>query len=449
MNAPLHAGHRAVVLGLGIAGRAVVRALTTRGIAVTAVEDRPTADTEAFAMEIGCELVVGATRETYDAVFSSADCFVPSPGIPEHHVAFAAASAASIRIISEFDIAGWFDDRPVAAITGTDGKTSVTMLATDMLNASGVAAAAVGNTDVPLVEAIDSPQFDVFVVEASSFRLGHSEAFSPVAAAWLNFSPDHLDVHSSLERYEMAKAQIWQNLAEGALVIAPHSDDQVRSHIPDRTDIDVVIVSIDRQRGANAFVENGRLIVNGHDVADVDSLPRKFAHDITNTLFAAAVALRLGATPEGIAFAIANLELAPHRIQFVTHIDGVNFYNDSKATVPHAVKAAVSGFDSVVLIAGGKNKGIDLSELAQSSDRITAVVAIGDAKDDVAAVFDGLCPVELANNMDQAVKASAVLANRGDAVLLSPGCASFDQYESYQARGDDFIRAVREFEAIQ
>ena len=139
-------------------------------------------------------------------------------------------------------------------------------------------------------------------------------------------------------------------------------------------------------------------------------------------------------------------QLAPHRIQHVADIEGVAFYNDSKATVPHAVNTAVAGFSSVVLIAGGKNKGLDLSELTETADRVRAVIALGDAADEVAAAFDGVKPVHRVPNMDQAVQTATTLAVEGDVVLLSPGCASFDQYPNYGARGDDFIRAVKELD---
>ena len=446
MNQPISAGESAIVLGLGVAGRAVAKALLKRDIVVIAVDDRATNETHEFAADVGCRLLTDADRSTFDELFANATAFVPSPGIPEHHVAFAAAREASIRKISEFDIARWYDDRPIAAITGTDGKTSVTMLTVSMLEASGVSAAGVGNTEVPLVEVIDSPEYDVFVVEASSFRLGHSEYFSPTAAAWLNFSPDHLDVHESLAHYEAAKARIWSDLAPGAVAIAPADDPVVRAHLPYDDSIESVIVAMEPGHGATAFVEDGRLMVGEVDVGPFDSLPRTFDHDVTNTLVAAALSLRLGATPAGIETAVRTHQLAPHRIQHVADIEGVAYYNDSKATVPHAVNTAVAGFSSVVLIAGGKNKGLDLSELTETADRVRAVIALGDAADEVAAAFDGVKPVHRVPNMDQAVQTATTLAVEGDVVLLSPGCASFDQYPNYGARGDDFIRAVKELD---
>ena len=443
-SSPLEPGDLAVVLGLGIAGRAVATALVKRGISVTAIEDRPTDEMAEFANSVGCTFIGSAERATFDELFESAVAFVPSPGVPEHHVAFAAVRESDVRTISEFDIARWFDDRPIAAITGTDGKTSVTMLTVAMLEASGVAAAAVGNTDVPLVEVIDAPEYDVFVVEASSFRLGHAEEFAPTAAAWLNFSPDHLDVHESLAHYEAAKAKIWANLAPGGLAVAPIDDPVVRSHLPKGSAHDIITVATSPGEGANAFVEDGRLLVDGVDIGPFEALPRTFDHDVTNTLVAGALALRLGATAAGIERAIRTHVLAPHRIQHVATQNDIAFYNDSKATVPHAVNTAISGFESVVLIAGGKNKGLDLSEMAESVDRIRSVVALGDAADEVAAAFDGLRPVERARDMTAAVTAAAAAAESGDVVLLSPGFASVDQYENYGARGDDFIRIVGE-----
>ncbi len=443
IGTPVAPGERVVVLGLGVASKAVTRALRNRNIAVTAIEDRPTNDTRSFAREVGCALLETPSTDELRAALSEAAAFIPSPGVPEAHAAFEIGRETGIRTLSEFDLASWWDDRPVAAITGTDGKTSVTLLTVAMLNASGVTTAAVGNTDVPFIEAIDDPGFDAFVVEASSFRLGHAEHFAPRAAAWLNFSPDHLDVHSTLDGYEQAKAKIWRSLPADGLAVAPTDDPVVRSHIP--TDRRSILVGLTERDGAGAFVADGRMLVDGTDIGAVSDLPRAFDHDVTNTMVAAALALELGATVAGIASAIKTYELPPHRIQHVATVDGVSFYNDSKATVPHAVVTAVRSFDSVVLIAGGRNKDLDLRELRDVSSRTRAVVAIGDAADEIAAAFDGASPVHFATDMDDAVARAADIADEGDTVLLSPGCTSFDAYANYGARGDDFIRAVTDF----
>jgi UDP-N-acetylmuramoylalanine--D-glutamate ligase len=165
-------------------------------------------------------------------------------------------------------------------------------------------------------------------------------------------------------------------------------------------------------------------------------------HDLSNALAASAAALAAGASVEGVRSALLGFAPLPHRLTLVGYAGGVRWYDDSKATNPHAAVAAVSGFESVVLIAGGRNKGLDLSELGQVADRIRAVVAIGEAASEVVAVFDGLRPVTTASSMAEAVAAAAAASRGGDVVLLSPGCASFDWYRSYAARGDDFALAV-------
>ena len=167
-------------------------------------------------------------------------------------------------------------------------------------------------------------------------------------------------------------------------------------------------------------------------------------HDIANALAAAATALEGGGSIDPVRSVLRTFEGLPHRVSFVAEADGIRWYDDSKATAPHATAAAVAGFDHVVLIAGGRNKGLDLSALADSADRVRAVVAIGESAGDVAAAFASRVPVIEARSMDEAVAAARRAARAGDAVLLSPGCASFDWYRNYKERGDDFVRAVRE-----
>lgn len=442
-----------VVLGLGVAGRAAARALTKRGYRVVAFEDSPTADTADFAAEHGIVLHAAPSSADRKEAFVSATAFLPSPGVPESHGAFDEAAAHGVPTISEFDLARMWDQRPLVAITGTDGKTSVTMLTVAMLEASGVRAAGVGNTETPLVEAIDDPTVDVFVVEASSFRLGHSREFSPVAAAWLNFSPDHLDVHSSLEHYEQAKAKIWSSIPDDGLVVAPADDPVVLKHLPEGRATVIVssatlesnqVVPVDDLRLGHVL--DGDLVLHGERICSVEELPRRFPHDISNSLAAAALARRVGATNDGIAEALRGFTVPPHRIQRVRSVDGVEFYNDSKATVPHAVVTAVRSFDRVVLIAGGRNKGLDLAPMAETADRVRAVVAIGDAADAIESAFTDIVPTVRADGMADAVDKARTLAAPGDVVLLSPGCTSFDAYGSYGERGNHFMEIVEQLQ---
>ncbi|MEO7429887.1 MAG: UDP-N-acetylmuramoyl-L-alanine--D-glutamate ligase, partial [Acidimicrobiales bacterium] len=370
------------------------------------------------------------------------DAVVPSPGVPDHHPVFAAASEARVPILSEFDLAARWDDRPHVAITGTNGKTTVTELTRAMLDASGLRSVAVGNTEVPLIEAIEDPTVDVFVVEASSFRLLHSGRYAPTVGTWLNLAPDHLDNHATLEAYTHAKARIWADQRPDQVAIGNADDPVVAAHLAGAPARQVTFGLTPR---ADHHLDGVRLVLaDGTTLASTDELHRAFPHDLANALAAAASAINGGGTSEGARAALLGFRGLPHRVSLVGEAGGVRWYDDSKATAPHATLAAVRGFESVVLIAGGRNKGLDLSELTAEADHIRAVVAIGEAGAEVASAFDGVRPVRTAGSMDDAVAAAAALARRGDAVLLSPACASFDWYGSYAERGDDFVRAVRE-----
>lgn len=428
------------MLGLGVTGRAVLRALVGHGEQAVAVDDCPTDAGRALAEELDVALVEAPDASSLQGLVDGADAVVPSPGVPDRHPLFAAAVAAGVPVLSEFDLASRWDDRPLVAITGTNGKTTVTELTCAMLAASGRHAQAVGNTEVPLVTAIEDPTVEVFVVEASSFRLLHSKRFAPQVATWLNLAPDHLDSHATLAAYTAAKARIWADQSPDQVAIGNADDPVVAAHLrvaPARH------VTFGLTPGADHCVEDGRLVLaDGVVLAEVGELERSFPHDLSNALASAASAIHGGATPEGARQALLAFRGLPHRVSLVGEAGGVRWYDDSKATAPHATRAAVRGFESVVLIAGGRNKGLDLAELNEEADHIRAVVAIGEAAPDVVAAFDGVRPVRLAGSMSEAVEAAASLARPGDVVLLSPACASFDWYRSYGERGEDFVRAV-------
>jgi UDP-N-acetylmuramoylalanine--D-glutamate ligase len=432
-----------LVVGLGITGQAVVRALRARDVPVIAVDDRPTDEQAAMVNSVGARFV-GAPDETLLArLVDEVAEVLPTPGLPEHHPVFGLAQRADVGVISEFDLAARWDGRPLVAITGTNGKTTVTMMVTAMLQASGRRAAAVGNTEVPLVAALDDPDIEVFVVEASSFRLSTSHDFAPRVATWLNFAPDHLDVHLSLDAYEEAKARIWAGQGPTDVAVANAEDPVVVARTAEARGR-VVTYGIERGEWR---VRHGRLSgPDGEDLLAVIDLPRSLPHDVGNALAAAATAHHVGASLEAIRQVLSGWQQLPHRVQLVARRpDGVGFFDDSKATTPHAVRAALAGFGSVVLIAGGRNKGLDLSELVRGAERVRAVVAIGESADEVAATFAGVRPVVMASSMDEAVARADELARPGDEVLLSPGTASFDWYRSYGERGDDFARSVRAF----
>ena len=434
-----------LVLGLGVTGQAVLRALVAHGESAIVVDDAPTPAGRALADELGVPLVAAPTPDDLRALVARSEAVLPSPGVPDHHPVFAAARDAGVPVLSEFDLARRWDDRPLVAITGTDGKTTVTELVRSMFEADGRHAVAVGNTELPLVAAIDDPTVDVFVVEASSFRLLHSHRFAPDVGTWLNVAPDHLDPggvgsHATMADYVAAKARIWSDQAPDQIAIGNADDPIVAAEL---ARVRSRQVTFGLGPGADNRLEGDRLVLDtGDTLAEAPELHRAFPHDIANALAAAATLVHAGGSVAAARSALLAFRGLPHRVTLVGEAGGVRWYDDSKATAPHATRAALQAFGSVVLIAGGRNKGLDLTELADEVDHIRAVVAIGESAAEVAAAFDGRRPVRLASSMDDAVAEAASLARDGDVVLLSPACASFDWYSSYSERGDDFVRAV-------
>jgi UDP-N-acetylmuramoylalanine--D-glutamate ligase len=457
-----------LVIGYGLSGRAASAWLAGQGCDVVVLEDHgpdgKVPQAEAGTAGPAFEVAPGPARAAELA--RSAGLVVPSPGVRADHPAVAAAIAAGIDVRSEVELAWWVvadvragsvgrDRWPkLVAVTGTNGKTTVTELAAAMLAFSGQDAIASGNVGYPLLEAADHVvpgQPTVLVAEVSSFQLEFTSEFCPDVSCWLNFAPDHLDWHPDLEHYARAKAKIWSQQGPGSTAVV-NADDPVvwreAQGIP--AGVDVVTFGSSQppipghgRAGGWLVTQEGVHGPGGFRLAPAD-LPRSLPHDLTNTAAALAVALAAGATEEGAIEAARKTVVPPHRVQLVAEKDGVSWYDDSKATTPAAVRAGVEGFPSVVLIAGGRNKGLDLSELAGTVPPVRAVVAVGESAQDVTKAFAGRVPVCQAASMGAAVEAASSLAVPGDTVVLSPGCASFDWYSSYVERGEDFSARVKE-----
>lgn len=439
--------HTAVVHGFGITGRAMAKALRAHGVMVVAFDDQVTDEMVSDAIRFDVRLERNVDANKLRELLAVADVYLPSPGIPETHRAFSIASDMGVPIESEFDLAARWDDRPIVAVTGTDGKTTVTTLIASMLRNSGIEAVECGNLELPLVEAIEESRTQVFVVEASSFRLASTRLFRPAVAVWLNFAPDHLDAHESMESYEQAKARIWRDLdADFGAIVANADEPMVMRNVPPN----VKCLTFGLDAPSDARVLNGALLLaDGSKVAEIDQLPRRFPHDLANALAASTAAQLVGATIEGMQTALRSFTGLPHRVQYVGACNGTKWYDDSKATTPHAVVSAVRSFSSVVLIAGGRNKGLDLRVLSETVPPVRAVVAIGESADEIAQAFAGHCEVRVAkNSMADAVRFAAELSQNGDAVLLSPGCASFDWYRSYAERGNDFVFCAQQLDGF-
>lgn len=420
---------RALVVGLAVSGTAAAELLRSQGYDVVGYD----ATRSAIPPVSGIEVHVGAWRpELLDDV----DLVVPSPGVPESAAPIVAALSAGIPVWSELELgARRLRGTRVVAITGTNGKTTTTEMATAMLVASGVDAVAVGNIGDP-ISGSGAEGHEVVVVEASSFQLRFIESFAPDAAVLLNFAPDHLDWHATVEDYAAAKARVFEHMGETAPLVFD-ADDAGASDLVGRSRSHRVPVSGHR-RIDRSGPEGAAMWLAGVSVPMADLFDRDPAF-LVDLAAAAEVASAVGATDAGIESAARSYRPGRHRREVVAVHDGVTWVNDSKATNPHAALAAIAAHPSVVLIAGGRAKGLEIGPLA-TAPSVRRVVAIGES----AGILEAARPdVLTADSMEDAVELAAGLARPGDVVLLAPGCASFDMFDSYGHRGDVFVAAVR------
>ena len=436
---------RVIVYGLAVAGAATVRALTRHGDEVIVVDDTATDDRRRLAEQLGVELLDRPEDSAFDRLVRSCDLVCPSPGVPETHAIVLAAQGAGIPLVSEIELAYRWEQqraggpRPMLAVTGTDGKTTTTLLAVEMLRAAGVRTVDAGNTDTPLVDAI-AEDLDAFVVEATSFRLAWTPSFRAEGAAWLNLAPDHLNWHRSMETYEAAKARIWVNQRPADVAVGFTADDVVMRRLRSAPGRQVTFGAAAADYHRAGDVLRGP---NG-DIAAISAMARALPHDVTNALAASALVLESGLADEAaIARALATFTGPPHRLEHVGTWDDIAWFNDSKATTPHAAAAAIRSFERIVLIAGGYDKHVDLAPMAIDRDRVEVLIALGATAPAVTAAFAGVAQRHVVDDLVAAVELARNVATGGSTVLLSPGCASFDQYSNFEARGDQFRTLVR------
>lgn len=438
-------GKRALVIGAGRSGAAAAAALRARGIEVTIVDAKDRVALGARANELdalGVELIdeTGAA----DAV-RSADFAVVSPGVPAWSPAFAAATAAGLPVIGEIELAYRVARGPIAAITGTKGKSTTAALAGGMLAEAGIAAAVAGNIGTPLVAAADTaPDGAWLIAEVSSFQLETIAQFRPRVAALLNIAEDHLDRYPDMHAYVAAKRRIFENQCADDVIIANADDATVRA----MTD-----GARARRRwfgtspDCDAQIAGGAVRLRDQMRWSHQRAPQlRGAHNLGNAAAAALIALSAGAPLDAIERALHSFEPLHHRLETVAEAAGVLWVDDSKASTPLAAIAALQAFDQpLVVIAGGRSKGADFGQFAAAlALRAKHVVLVGES----AAAIDALLarsslPRTRADTFEQAVEAARSAAAPGDVVLLAPGCSSFDMFESAEQRGARFAQLAR------
>jgi UDP-N-acetylmuramoylalanine--D-glutamate ligase len=447
------ADKRVLVVGLGRSGIAAAQLCAARGARVTVTDKRSATELAAAVAKLPAGVaheLGGHRRES----FVGADLVILSPGVPEIPE-LAAARAAGVEITGELELASRFVSATIVAITGTNGKSTVTTLVGEMLRATGHPTFVGGNLGEPLAEAVGTPAAEVggfCVVEVSSFQLETTETFRPRVAVLLNITPDHLDRYAGLEGYAAAKARIFAAQTPDDFAVVNFDDPlAVRASAAARARREGF--SIVESLATGAWL-GGPLLLKLPGQAP-ESYPADLPwllgqrHNQANALAALLAARLAGAAPAEARAGLLAFRALSHRMELVADADGVAYYDDSKGTNVGAVVAALDGFPRpVVLIAGGRDKGGDYAPLAEALGRVgRAAILIGEAADKMQAAFAPVLPVERAPTLETAVEAARRWARPGDAVVLSPACSSFDMFRDYAHRAEVFRSAVAHLSA--
>lgn len=417
------------VLGGAVSGAAAARLGVRLGYDVT-VYDRDPAVLE--GLDIDVHTVAG---EWHSDMLDDANLIVASPGIPPTAPPVLDAATREAPLVSELEFGSRHLEAPYVAVTGTNGKTTVTEATAAMMAADGLRACAAGNVGLAVSDIALDP-WDAVAVEASSFQLRFIDRFHPKASAILNVAPDHLDWHGGFAQYLAAKTRIAENQTADEPLVYDPDDDVVAGAIGNLAAQPTPVSGRRRPETGNGPLD-GNLWISGN-AYPIPKLDPVWLYDLT---VAATLAAAVGVGPLGIRSVLEHFEPGRHRREIVGVGNGVTWVNDSKATNPHAAVAAIEAYDSVVLIAGGRNKDLDLAPLT-SLPNVRHVFAMGEAAGDLAAAGGDL--VTVVEGIEQAVRRSHAIAGPGDTVLLAPGCASFDMFTDYAERGDVFTSLVRD-----
>ncbi len=456
---------RVTVLGLGIAGYAAADNLTFLGAQVTAIDERDTLDLQEkknILETLGATVILGEPL----ALPAVSNVVVVSPGLPPSHPVIQTAIESGIPVWGELEVAWRLRDlsnpAPWLCVTGTNGKTTTTLMLESMLQAAGLRAIAAGNIGRSMIEVVMDPDpYDVVAVEVGAPQLPFVYSMSPLATVCLNVAEDHVDHFGSMEEYVSAKAKIYERTQVAAIY---NSTDETTLNMVREADVIegcravgfTLAVPLPGEFGVveeflvdRTFVANTR--EEATELAELDDVQPAALHNVSNALAAAALARAFGIDPKAVKLGLQQFKPAAHRVAHVATVNGVKYIDDSKATNAHAAQTAISSFENVIWIAGGDAKGQDFTELAKSiANKIKAVVLLGRDRYEIKSALDKYAPnvpqIEVSNlnpeAIDEVVLQASKIAIPGDVVLLAPACASWDMYQNYSQRGDMFARAV-------
>jgi len=443
---------RVLVVGLGKSGISAAMFLRKRGARVTVSDARSAV---ALAKEIPSLLDAGIMVESGGhglLTFRRQDLIVVSPGVPMDTPEVKQVIGYGMPVIGELELASRFLNGRVVAITGSNGKTTTTTLVGKILKETGLPTLVGGNIGLPVIDLVpESTDDSVSVLEVSSFQLETIEHFHPWISVVLNITPDHLDRHGSFDNYAAMKARITENqTAEDFLVL--NAEDKPTQMVAAKTRAQIFWFSTRRPIKQGAFVHGESIVflpregAKTEPIMPVEEIPLKGAHNVENVLAAACAARLAGAAAEKIRASVRSFKAVEHRLEFVRTVQGVEYFNDSKATNVDAAMKAVSSFPSGIhLILGGKDKDSDYTVLSPLlRERVKAVYTIGSAAEKIERELHGVVKMVGAGTIDVAVREARSAAVPGDVVLLAPACSSFDQFENYEHRGRTFRQIVNE-----
>lgn len=426
-----------VVAGMAKSGFGAVEVLLRHGARVRAVDSKPDDSMRTRLSAMGMEL----SEQTPEA-FAGADLIVVSPGVPLETI------PAGAPVIGELELASYYLQGQVIGITGSNGKTTTTALIGHILQQSGIPCQVGGNIGTAPTAMIDSSRADQWnVLELSSFQLETVREFQARIGLCLNVTQNHLDRHGTLDNYANAKARLIETQDAGGFAVLNH-DNAITASFARRTKAQVVWFSMRGPVERGYWLNGSEIVSTGGPLMAIDRIRLRGMHNVENVMAAAAACELAGAGPMQIAAGVQTFEGVEHRIEFVSKLNGVDYYNDSKATSVDATLKAIDAFPGGLwIILGGKDKGSDYSPLREPlKAKAHAALLVGAAASKIGKHLEGALPLIQCGDIANAVKTAHERAQSGDTVLLAPACASFDQFRSFEHRGEVFKQVVRSLE---
>ena len=437
------------VLGLARSGVAAANLLFKYGAKVTVSDTQPREKLEQFIAQLSSDKISVSTSANQVKDIESADLVVISPGVPSDIPAILEAQNRNIPVISEVELAYQFSQAPWIAITGSNGKTTTTTLIGELLKANWPAPVVVaGNIGVALCTAVqDVPKEGLIVAEISSFQLETITTFKPFVSLLLNLTPNHLDRYPDFESYAIAKVRIFEYQDETDFAVLNAADEESQKYTEHIT-AKKIFFSKQKELDEGIFVKDGTIWVRigqmNEAVFPTNELSIPGEHNLENALAAVLVAVCCGIEPTQLAPVLRTFKGVEHRLEFIRELNGVKYYNDSKATTVVAVMTALKSLlKPIILIAGGKDKGSDYIPLRELLvEKVKQLILIGEARDKMLTALMGSCPIVEAESMQHAVETAFQSAENGDNVVLSPACSSYDMFTDFEERGRVFKQLV-------